>query len=130
MASFYNLMEPILVALSFSAALEISNLSNLIYVLVDVLVFLPLLLSDKANHIKVKKIGIWVKISIALIAITLKAIATFEYDKAPVDMDLTRFLGFYYKEDWKNFTIDCIVIFLSILILLVLTSHSKKHSTL
>ena len=85
MASFYNLMEPILVALSFSAALEISNLSNLIYVLVDVLVFLPLLLSDKANHIKVKKIGIWVKISIALIAITLKAIATFEYDKAPVE---------------------------------------------
>ena len=118
-------MEPILVALSFSAALEISNLSNLCYVLVDALIMLPLLLTKQEWQIKVKKLVTWVKIGIALIAITLKTVATFEYDKAPEEADLARFLGFYYKEDWKNFTIDCVVILLSVMILLVLASHAK-----
>ena len=78
------MIEPILVALSFSVALEISNISNLAYVLVDVTVMLPFLLTKNTTHRRAKKIVQYLKIAVALVAIILKVVATFEY-KNPKD---------------------------------------------
>jgi hypothetical protein len=83
-AAFYNLLEPILVALSFSVALEISNLSNLAYVVVDATVMLPFLLTKNATYQRAKKMATWLKIAVAIVAIILKTVATFEY-KNPKD---------------------------------------------
>jgi hypothetical protein len=68
----YNLVEPLLIALSLSVCMQLPMVSGLVYIVIDLLGILPLMLSGSAGHIKCKRFLCAFMLLITLASLSVK----------------------------------------------------------